>query len=101
MKVQYPYYLLFFPQEFLADVQKPLIKIGNNSILIDNFIDLVYLYGTYSINYHQVPILIFAANTVLIDFFKLENLIFREIVLLIELLLLHISCEIDRKSIFL
>lgn len=84
----------------LTDMEESLVEVGHDGVLINYFVYFAHLEGTYLIDNYKVVRWVFAANSMLIDFFKLADLILGEIILWISKILLDTRCGINRKMRF-
>jgi hypothetical protein len=57
-------------------VDEPLVEVGDDGVLIDDFVDFVHLNGAYFIDDEEMSGLGISADAVLVDLFEVEYLAF-------------------------
>jgi hypothetical protein len=80
-EVYYPDDLVLFREVPLAQFQHPLIEVTHQLPLEEHFIEVLHFYAPDPVHHHNVPVLVAAADAVVVDFFDLPDALGVEVVL--------------------
>lgn len=71
VEVDYPDQLLALGQHFLAEVQQPLTGVVHQLVVLEHLRQLVHLDVADAVDHYRVPVLVFAADRVLVHLLDL------------------------------